>query len=102
MPAESLKKLEAMDDKELEQTLGFMLGNGRQEAAESFKRKIEALVAAHQHEPAEERPRLPKPRALKPERAVLPKKYDPEEVIAEFYDGGLPKGTRNRLRWPKL
>lgn len=81
LPAESLKRLEAMDDKQLEQTLGFLLGNGQQEAAHQLVAKIKALQAAQEHEPPAKPARLPKPRPLDPKHEVKPEikpERDPE------------------------
>lgn len=66
MPPEHLKRLEDMNDEQLSQTLNFMLGNGREEAAQELTRKLERMAGARQSEAREEAPpprkALPKPK----------------------------------------
>jgi Rod binding domain-containing protein len=94
MPTEHLKRLEDMNDEQLSQTLNFMLGNGQEEAAEELKRKLDRMAGAKEIEARTEAspPRKALPKARKAEPKPRPDRS--EEVIAEFYDGGLPKATQ--------
>jgi hypothetical protein len=94
LPEEQLKRLEDINDEQLSQAFNFILGNGQEEAAEELKRKLDRMAGAREIQTRTEAspPRKTLPKAKKAEPKPSPDRS--EEVIAEFYDGGLPKATQ--------
>ena len=108
MPAESLKRLEGMNDEQLSQTLNFMLGNGCEEAAEEFKRKLDRMVEAREIETRAEasppRKALPKPKkaapALKRPEAEQEMAQEPIETV-EAVAEPEPEKVVSLSSWPR-